>query len=128
MVSTRATTSDPWSTPVYLGAIVNSPFIDGAPFLSFDETALYFQSTRNSSDATGPCLPNLGPCLFDFYVTTRAKLREPDDKRRDSLFPCPTRTRPRRRLTSGWTPTKIRIVMKAVAWLLRRSSRVNHNA
>jgi len=79
MVSTRASTSDPWSTPVYLGAIVNSPFIDGAPFLSFDGTALYFQSTRNSPDATGPCLPNLGPCVFDLYVTTRAKLKAPDD-------------------------------------------------
>jgi Tol biopolymer transport system component len=79
MVSTRATTSDPWSTPVYLGSIVNSPFIDGAPALSFDGTALYFHSTRNSPDATGPCLPNLGPCVFDLYVAARAKLKEPDD-------------------------------------------------
>jgi len=79
MVSTRATTSDPWSTPVYLGSIVNTRFIDAAPALSFDGTALYFHSTRNSPDATGPCVPDLGPCVFDLYVTTRAKLKGPHE-------------------------------------------------
>jgi hypothetical protein len=79
MVSTRAATSEPWSSPVYLGSSVNSPFIDGAPAVSFKETALYFQSTRNSVDAAGPCAPNLGPCVFDLYVATRTKSKGSDD-------------------------------------------------
>lgn len=61
-VSTRATTSDPWSTPVNLGPIVNSTRFDGAPALSFDGTALYFFS--------GPG----GTGNNDLYVTTRARV------------------------------------------------------
>jgi WD40-like Beta Propeller Repeat len=45
-VSTRGSTSEPWSTPVNLGAIVNSAFNDGAPALSFKGTTLYFYSNR----------------------------------------------------------------------------------
>src|SRR5690349_14493816 len=43
-VSTRANTSDPWSTPVNLGPTVNSVFADAGPALSFDGTELYFHS------------------------------------------------------------------------------------
>jgi len=59
-VSTRATTSDPWSAPANLGPGVNSTAFDGAPALSFDGTTLYFFSARPGG---------LGG--NDLYVTTR---------------------------------------------------------
>ena len=66
-VSTRATTSDPWSTPANLGPTVNTTFFDGAPALSFDGTTLYFFSNRPG-----------GIGLNDLYVTTRTRRRGPD--------------------------------------------------
>ncbi len=66
-VSTRATTLDPWSTPVNLGPTVNSTAFDGAPALSFDGTTLYFFSERAG-----------GVGKRDLYVTTRTRLRGPD--------------------------------------------------
>ena len=66
-VSTRASTLDPWSTPVNLGAVVNTTAFDGGPALSFDGTTLYFHSNR---------LGGVGG--NDLYVTTRARLRGPD--------------------------------------------------
>ncbi|HYS00626.1 MAG TPA: hypothetical protein VEO58_16525 [Gemmatimonadales bacterium] len=66
-VSTRATTLDPWSPPVPLGPVVNSPSFDGGPALSFDGTELYFHSDRPG-----------GFGGYDLYVTTRARLRGPD--------------------------------------------------
>jgi len=77
-VATRATTSDPWSTPVNLGPIVNTPLVDARPALSFDATTLYFQSTRPG--AVG-CTSSTGPCVFDIWVTTRTRLDAPDDAR-----------------------------------------------
>jgi WD40-like Beta Propeller Repeat len=69
-VSTRASTSEPWSTPVNLGPAVNSHFIDSGPMLSFDGTRLYFHS---------PFRPeNVGGTMFDIWVTTRAKLTGQD--------------------------------------------------
>lgn len=68
-VSTRPSTSDPWSAPVNLGPVVNSAFTDGAPGLSFDGTALYF----NSAPPPGFVIPNL-----DLWVTTRTKLKKQD--------------------------------------------------
>ncbi len=65
-VSTRASTSDPWSTPVNVGPVVNGPTHDGHPSLSFDGTTLYFFSARPG---------NVSP-LFDIWVTTRTKLPE----------------------------------------------------
>jgi Tol biopolymer transport system component len=44
--STRETTQDAWSTPVNLGALVNSPQKDAEAALSADGTELYFNSTR----------------------------------------------------------------------------------
>lgn len=72
-VSTRASTSDPWSTPVNLGPIVNSTLRDANPSVSFDGTILYFTSTRPGG--LGPCNSPSGPCVFDIWVTTRSKLK-----------------------------------------------------
>ena len=66
-VATRDETEDPWSAPVNLGPIVNSPFFDGAPALSRDGTTLYFFSERPG-----------GFGKRDLYVTTRTKLRHND--------------------------------------------------
>lgn len=66
-VSARASTSDPWSTPVNMGPVINSAAVDGRAVLSFDGTALYFHSTRPG-----------GFGFFDLYVSTRSKLRGPD--------------------------------------------------
>jgi len=66
-VATRATTLDPWSPPVPLGPVVNSPYFDGGPALSFDGTELYFLSERPG-----------GFGGRDLYLTTRARLRGPD--------------------------------------------------
>ncbi len=63
-VSTRATTSDPWSTPVNLGRTVNTTFFDGAAALSFDGTTLYFFSNRPGGSGGN-----------DIWMTTRTKLR-----------------------------------------------------
>jgi Tol biopolymer transport system component len=62
-VSTRRSTSDPWSIPVNLGAVVNSAALDARAALSFDGTSLYFHSGRPGG---------LGD--FDIYVSTRTKL------------------------------------------------------
>lgn len=64
-VATRETSSEPWSTPLNLGSIVNSAFNDGAPALSFDGTTLYFYSNRPGG---------LGG--NDLQVATRTKLRQ----------------------------------------------------
>jgi len=66
-VSTRASTLDPWSTPVNLGAVVNTTAFDGGPALSFDGTTLYFHSNRPG-----------GVGGNDLYVTTRTRLRGRD--------------------------------------------------
>jgi WD40 repeat protein len=69
-VATRASTSDPWSTPVNVGPIVNSEFIDAGPALSFDGTELYFQSPLRSGNVGGP--------MFDIWVSRRTKLKQPE--------------------------------------------------
>jgi WD40 repeat protein len=61
--SVRATTSDPWQTPVNLGPVVNSAANDAGPALSFKGTELYFQSAPPPGSGTA----------FDLYVTTRTK-------------------------------------------------------
>src|SRR2546426_3456585 len=73
-VATRATTVDRWSPPVPLGQVVNSPYDDGSPALSFDGTELYFYSERPG-----------GFGGRDLYVSTRARLGGPDtaDNARD---------------------------------------------
>ncbi len=76
-VSTRAKTSDPWSTPVNLGSTVNSMFIDSGPELSFDGTTLYFNSSPTREVAGDN---------EDLWVTTRTKLRahDSDDERNEN--------------------------------------------
>ncbi len=66
-VSTRPSTLDPWLEPVNLGPVINTSFQENRPGLSFKGTELYFASNRPS------------PGGFDIYVSTRAKLPEPDD-------------------------------------------------
>jgi len=68
-VSTRATTSAPWSNPVNLGFIVNTAASEVRPSVSFNATELYFQSSHR---------PGVGVGSQDFYRTTRSKLNEPD--------------------------------------------------
>lgn len=63
-VSTRTSTSDPWSHPVNLGPVVNSASADARASLSFDATEVYFQSNRSGN--------------LDIYHSTRAKLRDPE--------------------------------------------------
>jgi hypothetical protein len=70
-VSTRETTSDPWSTPVNLGARVNSPYDDGQQALSWDGTTMYFFSARPG-----------GFGGLDLYVTTRRELRRHEAEKR----------------------------------------------
>ena len=79
MVSTRATTGDAWSTPVFLGTPVNTPGFDQAPALSFDRHTLFYVSTGNLPGATGPCSGPAGPCVSDIYFTTRQKVKDPND-------------------------------------------------
>jgi Tol biopolymer transport system component len=62
-VATRASTSDPWSTPQSLGAPVNSGAADQRPAISWDGTELYFGSTRPGG---------LGD--QDLYVSIRSKI------------------------------------------------------
>ena len=66
-VSTRASTSDPWSPPVNV-TVVNSTATDQRPALSFDGTSLYFVSNRARPDDADSVPDN------DLYVSTREKL------------------------------------------------------
>ena len=59
-LSTRASTSDPWGTPVNAGTNVNSAARDIRCSLSWDGTTMYFSSTRAGS--------------MDIWVTRRAEL------------------------------------------------------
>jgi len=68
VVTTRETTSQPWTTPKSLGPLVNSVGVDNQqPFLSCDGTTLYFVSNR----------PGGLNGSYDIYVATRTKLEEP---------------------------------------------------
>jgi Tol biopolymer transport system component len=66
-ISTRASTSDPWSTPENLGVVVNSTVLDARPVLSFNGTELYFHSNRSGGWGSN-----------DLYRSTRTKLKGPD--------------------------------------------------
>ena len=61
--ATRATVDSPWSTPVNLGATVNSSSVDQHPYLSSDGTTLVFSSNRPG-----------GSGGFDLWMTTRAQI------------------------------------------------------
>ena len=63
-VTTRATVTDPWGTPVNLGATVNSSDNDAQPSISADDLSLYFSSTRQGVPP-------------ELWVTTRATISDP---------------------------------------------------
>ncbi|MFB0553855.1 MAG: LamG-like jellyroll fold domain-containing protein [Phycisphaerae bacterium] len=65
-VTTRATTDDPWGTPVNLGPTVNSSAGEGAQSISADGLTLYF-----SDYGLGVVRPG-GSGGYDIWVTTRA--------------------------------------------------------
>lgn len=67
-VSTRASTSEVWSTPVNLGSTVNSAAGEARLSLSFDGTTLYI-----SGDRAG------GFGVQDLWVSTRTRLSSDDD-------------------------------------------------
>src|SRR5437870_5630128 len=74
-VGTRESTHDAWSTPVNLGATINTAFADQQPYLSSDNTTLFFASDRPG-----------GFGGQDLYMITRTKLRghhDDDDRDRD---------------------------------------------
>jgi hypothetical protein len=60
-VSTRVTTSDPWSDPINLGSTVNSTYGETDPSISSDGLALFFESSRSGGSGDG-----------DIWVTTRS--------------------------------------------------------
>jgi hypothetical protein len=68
-VATRASTLDPWSTPVNLGATINTVFAEQNPYLSSDNTTLFFISDRPG-----------GFGGLDLYMITRTKLRGHGDR------------------------------------------------
>lgn len=67
-VATRASTSEPWSTPVNLGPNVNTAAGETRPSLSWDATELYFGSNRPASE--------MGSA--DIYVSRRTNLGPAD--------------------------------------------------
>jgi hypothetical protein len=69
-VSTRASTLDPWSTPIKLGPQINTVYNDRGPALSFDGKTLYFASGRAPGD----------PVSNDLWMATRTKLHRDDDE------------------------------------------------
>ncbi|MEE8576609.1 MAG: LamG-like jellyroll fold domain-containing protein [candidate division Zixibacteria bacterium] len=64
-VTTRATVSEPWGTPVNLGPTVNSQGLDASPNISADGLTLFLNSNRPGA---------LGD---DLYVTRRATTEDP---------------------------------------------------
>jgi Tol biopolymer transport system component len=60
-VATRDTVDAPWSTPVTLGAPVNTSAVEQHPYLASNAKSLFFSSTRPGSAG------------LDLYVTTRSK-------------------------------------------------------
>jgi Tol biopolymer transport system component len=60
--TTRKTVLDSWSSPVNLGALVNSVGLDGEPEIASDRETLYFNSNRAGTYGG-----------LDLYMTTRKK-------------------------------------------------------
>ena len=63
-VATRHRTSEPWSTPVNLGPVINTSADEGGASLSFDGRSLYFTSSR--PDGAG---------AHDVWMSTRSRIR-----------------------------------------------------
>jgi hypothetical protein len=60
-MATRASRNDPWTTPVNMGAPINSPAIDGGPSISHDNLTLMFASNRGGGSGNA-----------DLWMCTRA--------------------------------------------------------
>lgn len=60
--STRQGNGQPWTTPIKLGATINTPFQEQTPVISEDGTLLFFTSDRTGN--------------FDLYVATRSVVPE----------------------------------------------------
>ena len=58
--ATRERVSEPWSTPVNLGAPINSPSGESRATISWDGTSLYFGTTRPGVEGAA-----------DIFVATR---------------------------------------------------------
>jgi hypothetical protein len=65
-VSQRPSLDAPWRTPVNIGALINSPFIDAGPHLSRDGHLLFFNSNR----------PGGIPGSFDIWVSRRVNTQD----------------------------------------------------
>ena len=80
-VSTRTSTSDPWSPPENVDPFgakyINTRMHEGGPGLSFDGTILYFHAARRLENAGVGCpsTPSAPTCLFDIWMSTRTKLQ-----------------------------------------------------
>ena len=79
-VSRRACVTCPWQTPINLGGLINTPYVDGSPALSDDGHFLFFASHAPTSDCqidpSNPPADPARPCLEDIYVSVR---RDPTD-------------------------------------------------
>ena len=73
-VSTRVTTSDPWSEPINLGPTVNSTHSETDPSISSDGLLLFFVTTRPGGSDDG-----------DIWIT----IRPTTDTKWDPPFNCP---------------------------------------
>jgi hypothetical protein len=75
-VARRACTDCPWQTPVNLGALINTPYVDGSPALSDDGHFLFFISHAPTDDCQidpgNPPADPIRPCFEDIYVSTRS--------------------------------------------------------
>lgn len=74
--STRASTSDPWSTPQPVTAL-NSPNFEGRPALSFDGSEIYFNTVHTPDECSvrGQCNVSMA---WDIWKSTRTKLTVKD--------------------------------------------------
>ena len=66
-VSTRLSTSAPWSPPTNMGPTINGPGTQSGATFSFDGRTLFF-------NAAGDSQPGFG--RFDLFVTTRSRVAE----------------------------------------------------
>jgi hypothetical protein len=74
-VSTRESTSDPWSTPINMGPTINGPGNQAGAAFSFDGRTLYFNAALNSRPGFG---------RYDLFVTTRSRDRTAEGGRQVS--------------------------------------------
>jgi hypothetical protein len=66
-MTTRTSHTDPWQSPVNLGASINSSYLDVHPSISSNGLALAFASNRSSGGAD----------FFDLWIATRTSIADP---------------------------------------------------